>query len=107
MKDYASKATATSAICQACGHSDGEAASSPAIMIRQGHVRRASLAADGVCTAARGTQGVEHGVILMTAILLVERLANTYKCDPRQILSQMARCFDIKDRYKRTPRHEN
>ena len=37
--------------------------------------------------------------MLMTAILLVERLAATVGGDPLSVLDHMARCFEAKRRY--------
>ena len=105
MKDFATKASHASG-CTLCG--DGaDAPSNLEIVIRRGHVRRASLAADGVYMAARGTEGIENGVVLMSAILLIARLATAHHCDPRSVLSQIARCFEIKEAYVRAPKAQN
>lgn len=77
------------------------------IAIRKGHVRRASLAADAVYSAAQGADGVENGVVLMSAILLIERLATAHQCDPRSVVNKIVRCFDIRDGYLRATKDKN
>lgn len=67
------------------------------ILIKQGHVRLASRAADSVYLTAGGSEGTDNGVVLMTALLLVQRLSTTHECDPRDVLGQIARCFDVKE----------
>lgn len=76
------------------------------IAIEKGHVRRASRAADGVFEAAGGRRP-EHGVVFMTAILLIERLAHAYGCDPRRVIQEIGQCFDFRDSQLRSEDHSN
>ena len=103
MKESETTAANPAAPCSSCGGAHAGTSVNVEIVIRKGHVRRASMAADGVCEAAQGAHGIEHGMVLMGAILLVERLAAAYHCDPRSIISKMGRCFDVKDSYLRAP----
>lgn len=66
------------------------------ISIQRGDVRRASRAADGVFLAARGPNGLENGVVLMSAILLIERLAAAHRCGPRAVIRLIEHCFEQK-----------
>jgi hypothetical protein len=70
------------------------------ITLRAGCVRRAMGAANLVCfSVARGQGGeVEGGVVFMTAVLLVERIASACNCDPFSVLEKMADCFKLKRR---------
>ena len=74
------------------------------IAIRKGHVRRAIRAADSVLAAAKDPLGsdVEKGVVLMTAVLLVERLATASGHDPNAVLRKMADCFTVKRELSKT-----
>jgi hypothetical protein len=84
--------------CQLCRRADCPGHRAADIPIRKGHVRRAIRAADAVCAAANGDEGDEPGVVLMTALLLVERLASAHGCEPAAVLQKMADSFDIKRR---------
>jgi hypothetical protein len=108
MKNSTIKATNPAvASCAQCGHEGHARPSTLEITIKKGYVRRASLAADGVYASAQTPQGTENGVVLMSAILLVERLAKAHSCDPRAVISTMARCFDARDRFMTAPRERN
>jgi hypothetical protein len=74
------------------------AATKARIPIRKSHVRRAMRAADGVYAASRpgSGQAAEEGFVLMTAVLLVERLANASGCEPDVVLGKLADCFELK-----------
>jgi hypothetical protein len=74
------------------------------IAIRKGHVRRAIRAADSVFVAAKSILGgeIEQGVVLMTAVLLVERLATASGREPNAVLSKMADCFAVKRELAKT-----
>lgn len=74
------------------------------IAIRKGHVRRAIRAADAVFAAAKDPLGgdVEQGVVLMTAVLLVERLAAASGHEPNAVLRKMADCFTVKRELSKT-----
>ena len=74
------------------------------IAIRKGHVRRAIQAADSVFAAAQATPdgGVEQGVVLMTALLLVERLAVASGHEPNAVLRKMEDCFTAKRELAKT-----
>jgi hypothetical protein len=76
------------------------------IPIRKSHVRRAIRAADAVCAASKSAPGQrdEAGVVLMTAVLLVERLARTAGCEPDAVLSQLSDCFELKRAYEQLPK---
>jgi hypothetical protein len=90
--------------CQRCGYPADESAAALDIPIKKGHVRRAIRAADGVAAAAAKGDGAstphakdpEPGVVLMTAVLLIERVAATYECEPAAVLNHIARCFEMK-----------
>jgi hypothetical protein len=41
-------------------------------------------------------QQAEEGFVLMTAVLLVERLASASGCEPDVVLSKLAGCFELK-----------
>jgi hypothetical protein len=81
--------------------SSAERPADPPIPIKKGHVRRAMRAADQVYAEAKNPLGddTEPGVVLMTAVLLVERLAQASGCDPGAVLHKMADCFEFKRRY--------
>lgn len=88
-------------------HSDLEQgtqrATEPQIPIRKGQVRRAIRVADAACAAATGESGeVEAGLVMMTAILLVERLATASGCTPMAVLNKMAECFELKRVFSKT-----
>lgn len=74
------------------------------IAIRKGHVRRAIRAADSVFAAAKDPLGsdVEQGVVLMTAVLLVERLATASGHEANAVLRKMADCFTVKRELSKT-----
>jgi hypothetical protein len=74
------------------------------IAIRKEHVRRAIRAADSVLAAAKSVVGseVEQGVVLMTAVLLVERLAAASGREPTAVLSKIAECFAVKRKLAKT-----
>ena len=107
MKDPPAKVPVASETCSLCGHGVSGSPSEVEIAIRKGHVRRASLAADGVYGLAQSSEGVEPGVVLMSAILLIERLASAHQCDPRAVITKIARCFDIRDGYLRAAKEQN
>jgi hypothetical protein len=91
-----------------CAHCGCEVANDPSkldIAIKKGDVRRASKVADGVFSAARGHFGVEQGVVFMTTILLIERLAAARNCDPRTILRKVAGCFQLKEQFQHQGKH--
>jgi hypothetical protein len=77
------------------------------ISFKTGDVRRASRAADGVYLAARGPNGPENGVVLMSAILLIERLAAAHQCDPRAVIRTIEHCFDKKAKLMHATDHRN
>jgi hypothetical protein len=81
-----------------------EAAPKLEIVIRKGDVRRAIRAADSVFVAARSLLSgeVTQGVVLMTAVLLVERLATASGREPGVVLSKMADCFAVKRELAKT-----
>jgi hypothetical protein len=89
-------------LCTRCGREHCDCAATQEIPIRKGHVRRAVRASDEVFAAASGVEDVEHGVVLMTAILLVERLARAHHCEPRVILQRIAECFALKQKHLRS-----
>lgn len=82
-----------------CGRTGCNGARRTDIVVEKGHVRRAIVAADAVSRMATGAQGPENGVVLMTALLLVERLARAYACEPHAMLAKMATCFELKRRH--------
>lgn len=69
------------------------------IVVEKQHLRRAIAAANRVSDAGTEQRAPDSGVIFMTAVLLVERLAATFRCDPHAVLTKMAACFDLKRRY--------
>jgi hypothetical protein len=93
--------------CQRCGYPTDETAAALDIPIKKGDVRRAIRAADGVEAAATQDDGAstpnakdpEPGVVLMTAVLLIERVAATYECEPAAVLNHIARCFELKQEH--------
>jgi hypothetical protein len=85
-----------SSICSRCGSARCSGQRKLDIAIKHGDVRRASRMANGVFDFARGPCGFEHGVIFMTAILLIERLAETLRCDPQSVLHKIMCCFELK-----------
>ncbi|HET8937649.1 MAG TPA: hypothetical protein VFN67_29600 [Polyangiales bacterium] len=91
----------TAGKCQMCGLEDCAVEShSLVVSIEKGHVRRASEAADQVFAAASADKvKVESGVVFMTAILLIERLAKIHGCDPSSIIHNIAGCFDFKAKH--------
>lgn len=93
--------------CQLCGRSDCPGHDPAEIPILKGHVRRAIRAADAVCAAAVSDDGPEPGVVLMTALLLVERLATAQGCEPAAVLQKMADSFETKRRATATLSHSN
>lgn len=93
--------------CQLCGRADCPGHNPADIPILKGHVRRAIRAADAVCAAAAGEEGQEPGMVLMTALLLVERLANAQGCEPAAVLQKMADSFETKRRATATLSHSN
>jgi hypothetical protein len=48
---------------------------------------------------------IEQGVVLMTAVLLVERLATASGREPNAVLSKMADCFTVKRKLAKTSKH--
>jgi hypothetical protein len=87
--------------CPECGSPVCSDSGDLEIAIKKGHVRRASRAADAVFAAAGGPPP-ELGVVLMTAILLIERLARAYTCDPRRVIQEIEHCFDVRDGHLRS-----
>lgn len=77
------------------------------IFIKTGDVRRASRAADSVYLAAQGPNGPENGIVLMSAILLIERLASAHRCDPRAVLRMIEQCFEKKAELMQATDHCN
>ena len=69
------------------------------IVVEKGHVRRALRAAEIVYREAAPSEGKDNGVVLMTAVLLVERLATALDRDPLCVLDTMARCFNFKRKH--------
>src|SRR5262245_50586469 len=69
------KRPGTPSSCPQCGRPTRTDADELQIAIEKGHVRRASRAADGVFEAAGGERPA-RGVVFMTAVLLIERLAH-------------------------------
>jgi hypothetical protein len=94
------------ALCR-CGRVDCQGSRPLDIPVGKEHVARAMLAADGVCRAALGSEGTDTGVVLMTALLLVERLATSLGCEPDAVLAKLSRCFELKRRYKAAPSRRN
>jgi hypothetical protein len=95
----------TSVRCSA----EGETAAPLSIAIKKGHVRRAIRAADLVNAEAKHalTGETERGVLLMTAVLLVERLASGAGCDPNAVLERMADCYAFKRRFAGSLKERN
>jgi hypothetical protein len=94
------------ALCR-CGRVDCQGSRPLDIAVGKEHLRRAMLAADDVCRAARGSEGTEAGVVFMTAVLLVERLATSLGCEPDAVLAKISRCFELKRRYAAAPSRGN
>lgn len=69
-------------------------------------MRRASAVASAALQLATTENGPEDGVVLMTALMLVERLASSHGCEPRAMLVKMANCFALKRRLMATSRHD-
>ena len=88
---------------------ESETADPVAIAIKKGHVRRAIRAADLVNAEAKHplTGETERGVLLMTAVLLVERLATGSGCDPDAVLERMADCYAFKRRFAGSLKERN
>lgn len=82
-----------------CGRAGCGCARALDIVVEKGHVRRAIAAANTVSDAATGANGPEAGVVFMTALLLVERLATAFDCEPGVLLARMANCFELKRRH--------
>jgi hypothetical protein len=94
--------------CEKCGRDD--CAGPPPrleIPIEKGNVRRAIGLADAVYCDATSAEGTANGVVLMTAMLLLERLAASYQCDPLAVLDKVARCFALKRKYTDALKHRN
>lgn len=74
------------------------------IPIKKGHVRRAMRLAEAVNEGSRDdvSGDLEPGLVLMTAVLLVERLAGASGCPPTAVLDKMADCFALKRAYAKT-----
>lgn len=84
-------------VCSFCGHDSSDRPAKLDIPVLKGHVRRASRAADRVFAEAGSPGEVEDGLVLMTAILLVERLATSHACDHQRVLETIAQCFQLRD----------
>ena len=69
------------------------------IVVGKRQLRRAMAAAEQVNDEAMLDDGPEAGVIFMTALLLVERLAESLDCAPHAVLQEMAHSFELKRRY--------
>ena len=72
------------------------------IPIHRGHIRGAIRAANAVYAASRSAPSLEpqEGFVLMTALLLVERLSTAEGCEPKVMLSKLADCFEVKRAYE-------
>ena len=70
-------------------------------------MRRAIRATESVYREAYGSGRKENGVVLMAAVLLVERLASSLDRDPLSVLDTIARCFDFKRKYVSSLRRGN
>lgn len=109
--DSMRKAKSRDERCERCGHSNCDGTDLLDIPIEKGHVRRAIRAADAVYASAAKVGGaaheVESGVVLMTAVLLVERMAAAHNSAPGAVLNLIASCFDLKQRHMVTLKHSN
>jgi hypothetical protein len=77
------------------------------IVVEKGHVRRARRAMEMVVRQATRAHGRDNGVVLMTAVMLVECLAKSLDRDPLRVLDTMARCFDFKRRHLEAQKQAN
>lgn len=79
------------------------------IVIDKPRLRRAIVAANSVSDAATNTEGdsPDTGVVFMTAVLLVERLAASFDCEPRALLEKMANSFELKREFAAARKHDN
>lgn len=96
--------------CQHCGRIGCAGPLALDIPVQKGHVQRAIRAADAVYEAAadgKSDSQVEPGMVLMTALLLVERLAVAHDCAPASILQKMASCFEFKQQHAAALKHCN
>jgi len=96
-----------SQVCTACGREPQPKSVDLHVPIRKGHVRRAIQAANMVHTDATGPNGLEDGILLMTAVLLVERMATKHACEPSVVLEKIASCFKLKQRLTEPVRDRN
>jgi hypothetical protein len=80
-----------------CGRADCDARTLE-VIVESGHVRRAIIAANAVDQVAHSGERPKTGVVFMTALLLIERLAHRNHCDPVALLQKMASCFELKRR---------
>jgi hypothetical protein len=90
-----------------CNPETGAASVTRDIVVDKGHVRRALRAAEIVFREAAPNGGKDNGVVLMTAVLLVERLAISLNRDPLCVLDTMARCFDFKRKHVQSLKRPN
>lgn len=93
--------------CGVCNQDRCTCPVKPAIGIKHGDVRRGMRAANLAYEEARTEGVIANGVVLMTAILLVERLANSLNLEPLRVLQTMARCFEHKRQYADRLKHPN
>jgi hypothetical protein len=91
----------TPSSCTQCGQTSCEHTLKRDILVEKGDVRRAFRAVDVVLRSVTTHGRAPNGVLLMTAVLLVERLATSLDRDPLSVLTTMARCFDIKRKFAR------
>jgi len=82
-----------------CGRAGCKGTRKLDIVIDKAHLRRAIVAANGVNDAARSGDAPDPGVVFMTALLLVERLATSCDCEPHALLAKMASSFELKRRH--------
>lgn len=84
--------------CEWCGRESCGRPVKVDLEVDRGHVRRASIAANHVYAQACGPAGTENGLVFMTTILLVERLAHAFACEPEAVLHKVLHCFLLKRR---------
>jgi len=90
-----------------CGRTDCKGARTLEVVVESGHVRRAIVAANAVDRVADNGDRPKTGVVFMTALLLVERLARRNDCEPIALLQKMANCFELKQRAAAVSKHCN
>ena len=69
-------------------------------VVKKQHVQRADQAFNAVLrfSILEGGHRADDGVLVMLALMLIEHLAQTRRCEPNVLLMKLANCMELKRR---------